>query len=186
MGDAHRLRGAGGRRPQPRQERGARLCAAAGRAPPPGGRGEARAGIAFTATTTLDVRERNGIPDEMEADHLRDPEGDGGERSLQWDVFEAVLHLVAAAPRHHDGVRGTGDFASTRAWRMQPLPGKRRGSRRAPHALVELSPRAGSSVALLEGRIASALGENLEAIRNYVKSRTPAASSTDAPRVFKS
>ena len=35
---------------------------------------------------------------------------------------------------------------------------------------VELSPRAWVPVALLEGRIASALGENLEAIRNYVKS----------------
>ena len=33
---------------------------------------------------------------------------------------------------------------------------------------VELSPRAWVPVALLEGRIAAALGENLEAIRDHV------------------
>ena len=33
---------------------------------------------------------------------------------------------------------------------------------------VELSPRAWVPVALLEGRIASALGENLEAVRDFV------------------
>ena len=36
---------------------------------------------------------------------------------------------------------------------------------------VELSPRAWVPVALLEGRIAAALGENLEAVRDYVVAR---------------
>ena len=39
---------------------------------------------------------------------------------------------------------------------------------------VELSPRLWVPVALLEGRIASALGENLEAIRDYVVAMTEA------------
>ena len=34
---------------------------------------------------------------------------------------------------------------------------------------MELSPRAWVPVALLEGNIATALGENLEAIRDYVR-----------------
>ena len=147
-------------------------------------------GITFTATTTLDVREyRNGIPDEMEADHLRDPEGDGSEpstdseairasaakQSLQWDVFPRP-YCISSLP-HRDitmqGVRGTGDFRFYQGvWRMQPLPGCAPPGFSAMRLTysVELSPRAWVPVALLEGRIASALGENLEAIRDYVAS----------------
>ena len=62
--------------------------------------------------------------------------------------------------------------ASTRACGgCSRCPGaRRRGSRRCASRTRSSSRRARVPVALLEGRIASALGENLEAIRNYVKS----------------
>ena len=120
---------------------------------------------------------------------VRDPEGDGSEpstdseairasaakQSLQWDVFPRP-YCISSLP-HRDitmqGVRGTGDFRFYQGvWRMQPLPGCAPPGFSAMRLTysVELSPRAWVPVALLEGRIASALGENLEAIRNYVKS----------------
>ena len=69
------------------------------------------------------------------------------------------------------GVRGVGDFSHYQGvWRMQPLPGCAPPGSNAMRLTysVELSPRAWVPVALLEGRIAEALGENLEAIRDYV------------------
>ena len=136
-------------------------------------------GITFTATTTLDVREyRNGIPDEMEADHLRDPEGEAPSRrpirrrsarrrrSSRCGTSSRG-YCISSLP--HRGIAmqgvGTGDFRFYQGvWRMRPLPGaRRRGSRRcASRTRSSSRPRVGA-VALREGRIASALGENLGA-----------------------
>ena len=69
------------------------------------------------------------------------------------------------------GVIGEGDFSFYQGvWRMQALPGcapQGSSAMRLTYS-VELSPRLWVPVALLEGRIATALGENLEAIRDYV------------------
>ena len=85
-------------------------------------------------------------------------------------------YCISALP-HRDitmqGVPGGSDFRFYQGvWRIQELPGcaPEGGSAMRLTYSVELSPKAWVPVALLEGRIASALGENLEAIRNYVKS----------------
>ena len=70
--------------------------------------------------------------------------------------------------------RGVGDFRFYQGvWRLQPLPGCAPPGASAMRLTysVELSPRAWVPVALLEGRIAAALGENLEAVRDYVVAR---------------
>ena len=69
------------------------------------------------------------------------------------------------------GVRGVGDFRFYQGvWRLQPLPGCAPDGQSAMRLTysVELSPRAWVPVGLLEGRIAAALGENLEAVRDFV------------------
>ena len=69
------------------------------------------------------------------------------------------------------GDKKLGDFRHYQGvWRLQALPGCAPPGSSAMRLTysVELSPRAWVPVALLEGRIATALGENLEAIRDYV------------------
>ena len=129
-------------------------------------------GITFTATTTLDVREyRNGILDEMEADHLRDPRATAPSRrpirrrsarrrrSSRCSGTSSRGRTASSLP-HRDitmqGVRGTGDFRFYQGvWRMQPPPGCAPPALLgdAPHVLGR-APRARVPVALLEGRIA--------------------------------
>ena len=101
---------------------------------------------------------------------------------LEWDVFPRP-YCISALP-HRDitmqGVRGVGDFRHYQGvWRMQPLPGCAPPGSSAMRLTysVELSPSAWVPVALLEGRIAAALGENLEAIRDYVAARPQGAES---------
>jgi len=154
-------------------------------------------GVTFTAKTTLDVVEYfDGLPDAMEADHLREAPGGaaagsiaaqssrpstdseavrafGEDLPLTWDLFPRP-YCISSLP-HRDitmqGVRDAGDFRFYQGvWRMQPLPGCAPAGASAMRLTysVELSPRAWVPVALLEGRIASALGENLEAVREWI------------------
>jgi len=145
-------------------------------------------GITFTAQTTLDVREYpRGLPEEKEADYLAEAEqvvGEYGAASaaarargsalpLQWGVFPRP-YVLSSLP-HRDvtmqGVPKLGDFRHYQGvWRLQELPNCAQPGYSAMRLTysVELSPRAWVPVALLEGNIATALGENLEAIRDYV------------------
>lgn len=170
-----------------RRERGARLKQLGGAKLAPG--------VTFTASTTLDVVEYlDGLPAEMEAEHLTEavdetpgsiaaqsrPSMDSdavrafdAARELEWDVFPRP-YCISELP-HRDitmqGVRGEGDFRFYQGvWRLQALPGCAPPGSSAMRLTysVELSPRAWVPVALLEGRIASALGENLKAVRDYV------------------
>jgi len=160
-------------------------------------------GVTFTATTTLDVVEYfDGLPTAMEADHLCEaaqadpgtiaaqslrarPSSDsdavrafGEEVPLTFDLFPRP-YCISALP-HRDitmqGVKGVGDFSFYQGvWRMQPLPGcapEGASAMRLTYS-VELSPRLWVPVALLEGNIASALGENLEAVRDWVVAQAP-------------
>ena len=152
-------------------------------------------GITFTAQTVVDVKEYvDGLPPSMEADHLSDGAtgGDGAQSSdsvqssdsdavrafdsvlpLQWDVFPRP-YCISSLPHRDITMQGdptVGDFRHYQGvWRMQPLPGCAPSGSTAMRLTysVELSPRAWVPVALLEGRIAAALGENLEAIRDHV------------------
>jgi len=147
-------------------------------------------GITFTAVTTLDVVEyMEGLPAAMEADHLADADADGGAdtpntdsaavrkygsaQPLTWDVFPRP-YCISSLPSRDltmQGVKGKGDFAFYQGvWRMQPLPGCAPPGSSAMRLTysVELRPRAWVPVALLEGKIAEALAENLEAVRDYV------------------
>ena len=97
---------------------------------------------------------------------------------MQWNVFPRP-YVLSSLP-HRDvtmqGVRGVGDFSHYQGvWRMQRLPGCAPPGESAMRLTysVELSPRLWVPVALLEGRIAEALGENLEAIRDYVCAKAP-------------
>ena len=139
--------------------------------------------ITFRATTTLDVREwPNGLPQEMEADHLADDADSESVRNfdrvlpLQWDVFPRP-YIITSLP-HKDitmqGVKGVGDFSHYQGvWRFQALPGCAAPPASAMRLTysVELSPRIPVPVRLLEGRIAETLGENLENIRDFVRKR---------------
>jgi hypothetical protein len=141
-------------------------------------------GITFKATTTLDVETYpDGLPVDMEADHLAEENAEPSQDSaavrefdsalpLTWNVFPRP-YCISSLP-HRDvtmqGVRGIGDFRHYQGvWRMQELPGCAPPGASAMRLTysVELSPRAWVPVALLEGRIATALGENLEAVRNF-------------------
>jgi len=145
-------------------------------------------GITFTAVTTLDVVEyREGLPAAMEADHLADADAADGSADtdsaavrkygsalpLTWDVFPRP-YCISSLPSRDltmQGVQGKGDFAFYQGvWRMQPLPGCAPPGSSAMRLTysVELRPRAWVPVALLEGKIAEALAENLEAVRDYV------------------
>ena len=158
-------------------------------------------GVVFKATTTLDVRTyMDGLPAEMEADHLVDDSGDkqstdssavrefGSVLPLTWDVFPRP-YCISALP-HRDvtmqGVQGVGDFRHYQGvWRLQPLPGCAPPGSAAMRLTysVELSPRAWVPVALLEGQIASALGENLIAIRDYVVAEAESTTGRSAPQL---
>jgi len=163
-------------------------------------------GITFTAQTTLDVREYpEGLPKSMEADYLSADESAGSKMTqgarrasaaarafgsslpLTWDVFPRP-YVLSSLP-HRDvtmqGVKDIGDFKHYQGvWRLQALPGCAPPGSSAMRLTysVELSPRAWVPVALLEGRIAAALGENLEAVRDFVaNSPGCATSSLDSP-----
>jgi len=108
---------------------------------------------------------------------------------VQWNVFPRP-YVLSSLP-HRDvtmqGVRGVGDFSHYQGvWRMQRLPGCAPPGSSAVRLTysVELSPRLWVPVALLEGKIAEALGDNLVAIRNHVASGAAAADmSADAQAV---
>lgn len=96
--------------------------------------------------------------------------------------------MISALP-HRDitmqGVEGLGDFSFYQGvWRMQPLPGCAQPGFSAMRLTysVELSPRLWVPVALLEGNIAKALGENLEAIRDFVSAKAEAAAAERAAK----
>jgi len=152
-------------------------------------------GITFTAQTTLDVREyESGLPPDMETDYL-EGSGTGSSASdaaraasekqpLRWNVFPRP-YVLSSLP-HRDvtmqGVEGVGDFRFYQGvWRLQELPGCAPPGSSAMRLTysVELSPRAWVPVALLEGRIATALGENLEAIRDHVAAQPGCVLSED-------
>lgn len=164
-----------------RRENGARLAQVGGATLAPG--------ITFTAKTTLDVTEYlEGLPSHMEADHLEaagaDSEEAGGLGAkavrrygealpLTKNVFPRP-YIISSLP-HRDitmqGVDGEGDFSFYQGvWRFQSLPGCAPPGSSAMRLTysVELSPSLWVPVALLEGNIAKALGENLEAIRDFV------------------
>jgi len=154
------------------------------------GAAELAPGITFKAKTTLDVATYiDGLPAEMEANHL----GEESELGLDWGDTAgsaAVREYGSALPLTYDifprpyclgklprrdvtmqGVAGLGDFRHYQGvWRLQELPGCAPDGSSAMRLTysVELSPRAWVPVALLEGRIAAALGENLKAIRDHV------------------
>ena len=90
-----------------------------------------------------------------------------------WDIFPRP-YCISSLPHRDITMQGdpkVGDFRHYQGvWRLQELPGcapEGSSAMRLTYS-VELSPRAWVPVALLEGRIAEALGDNLEAIRNYV------------------
>ncbi len=147
-------------------------------------------GVVFKATTTLDVAVYpGGLPSTMEAPE--DPEIAAARKEGQFIVdSKAVREFGSSLPLtkdlfpraycisslpHRDitmqGVAGLGDFRFYQGvWRMQHLPGcapEGSSAMRLTYS-VELSPTLWVPVRLLEGRIAAALGENLEAIRDYV------------------
>lgn len=78
------------------------------------------------------------------------------------------------------GVPGKGDFKFYQGvWRLQRLPGCAPPGSYAMRLTysVELSPKLWVPVALLESNIAKALGENLEAIRDFVSTKASASSA---------
>ena len=147
-------------------------------------------GITFKAQTTLDVREwPGGLPADKEADYLAEAEQPVGEygvkesaaarvasqlQPLQLGVFPRP-YVLSSLPHRDVTMQGAvdvkGDFRFYQGvWRLQELPNCAQPGYSAMRLTysVELSPRAWVPVALLEGNIATALGENLEAIRDYV------------------
>ena len=164
-------------------------------------------GITFTAKTTLDVTEYlDGLPSKMEADHLAPVDADvagtdgadatakdakadakavrryGAGLPLTKDIFPRP-YIISSLP-HRDitmqGVPGMGDFSFYQGvWRFQELPGCAPPGSSAMRLTysVELSPSLWVPVALLEGNIAKALGENLEAIRDFVTAKVEVAGS---------
>ena len=158
-------------------------------------------GVVFKATTTLDVAiYKSGLPASMEAPE--DPAIAAARQAEQFAeldsravrAFSSSLPLTADLfPRaycisslpHRDitmqGVPGEGDFRFYQGvWRLQELPGCAPPGSSAMRLTysVELSPSLWVPVRLLEGRIAAALGENLEAIRAYVLATREARLST--------
>lgn len=147
-------------------------------------------GVVFKATTTLDVAiYPDGLPSSMEAPE--DPEIAAARKLGQFNVDSKKMREYSSSlpltkdlyPRaycisslpHRDitmqGVQGLGDFRFYQGvWRLQRLPGCAPPGSSAMRLTysVELSPTLWVPVRLLEGKIAAALGENLEAIRDYV------------------
>lgn len=136
--------------------------------------------LVFKATTTLDVQPYiEGLPAAMEAEHLDDAADSNNVREfgaalpLQWDIYPRP-YCISSLPRRDitmQGVKDVGDFRFYQGvWRMQALPACAPPGHSAMRLTysVELSPKAWVPVALLEGQIASTLGENLESVRDYV------------------
>ena len=93
---------------------------------------------------------------------------------LQLGVFPRP-YVLSSLPHRDVTMQGAvdvkGDFRFYQGvWRLQELPNCAQPGYSAMRLTysVELSPRAWVPVALLEGNIATALGENLEAIRDFV------------------
>lgn len=140
--------------------------------------------ITFKATTTLKVKPYpDGLPAEMMAEHLGDTDSDsvrefGAALPLQLEVFPRP-YCISSLPCRDitmQGVPGKGDFRFYQGvWRIQELPECAPPGSSAMRLTysVELSPKAWVPVALLEGQIATTLGDNLVAIRDFVN--TPKA-----------
>ena len=124
-----------------------------------------RTGGTLTATSEADDARPSSDSDAVRAY--------GEALPLTWNRFPRP-YSVSNLPNRDitmQGVRDLGDFAFYQGvWRLQPLPGCAPPGSSAMRLTysVELSPRLWVPVALLEGRIAAALAENLEAVRDFV------------------
>ena len=155
-------------------------------------------GVVFKATTTLDVKEHEGAAGgdgggspagrRRKLRRRGQQEGHGQQGAAQ--VWRGAAtdarclprpYLISALPYRDitmQGVPGLGDFSFYQGvWRFQSLPGcaPRGSSAMRLTYSVELSPKLRVPVALLEGNIAKALGENLEAIRDFVTRKAESA-----------
>jgi len=123
-------------------------------------------GVNFSARLTLDVREwPNGLPDDITHDYNSEIERRKFPRPF------AISSLPTKDITMQSVVNDDGEFRIYQGvWRMQPLPGcapEDGNAMRLTYA-VELSPRSYLPVALIEGRIAKDLCNNLIAIRKHV------------------
>ncbi len=144
-------------------------------------------GVTFTAKTVLDVEvylEDNPIPDELTADHLPDAPSSTSSSQVMRDFDKLLPVQRGVFPRpyaitqlkHRDitmqNVEGRGDFEHYQGiWRLQSLPNcapDGGDACRLTYA-VEIKPKGFLPVGLIEGRIASDLKNNLDAIRMYVE-----------------
>lgn len=141
-------------------------------------------GINFSASMTLEVREwPEGLPDYA---HFQDETYNGQTRNTRAREDKkmplvryrfprpfAINQLPEKVITMQCVENDDGEFRCYQGvWRMQPLPGcseEGRESMRLTYA-VEISPRPYLPVALIEGRIAKDLCNNLKAIRDYVSS----------------
>mmetsp|Transcript_84702 Transcript_84702/g.133292 ORF Transcript_84702/g.133292 Transcript_84702/m.133292 type:complete len:371 (-) Transcript_84702:62-1174(-) len=148
-------------------------------------------GITFRAKTVLDVipyDEDHPIPSRMLLDNLPVDTSDFDER----EHFKNVPLTRGIFPRpyaytslpHKDltmqNVKGEGDFTHYQGvWRMQELPGCAAPGEFASRLTyaVEIQPKAFVPVALIEGKIASELKANMEAIKEYVEKQSTRASA---------
>jgi hypothetical protein len=132
-------------------------------------------GITFTAKTVLDVRiynEKNPIPKESIASYSSDHSSKN--QPLKRGIYPCPLALSSLPHRDitMQSVVGEGDFDHYQGlWRMQALPfcaPEDSVATRLTYA-VEIKPKGFLPVRLIEGRIASDLKQNLEAIREFVE-----------------
>jgi len=142
-------------------------------------------GINFSARTTLEVREWPlGMPDfahfekevyegKSRSTRVRESKG----RELIRYVFPRPFALSSLPHKDismQSVVNDDGEFRMYQGvWRMQPLPGcsPAGGSAMRLTYAVEVSPRPYLPVALVEGRIAQDLCNNLKAIRNIMAAK---------------
>jgi len=142
-------------------------------------------GVVFRATTTVDVKTyHNGLPPAMQSPELpaMDSKAEraySSELPLTKDIFPRP-YCISSLPHRDITMQGVQEIRSDfrfyqGVWRMQRLPGCAPPGSSAMRLTysVELSPSVWVPVVLLEGRIASALAENLEAIRDYVVATRP-------------
>jgi hypothetical protein len=146
------------------------------------------AGIKFSASTTLEVREwPQGLPDFA---HFQDQEWkgktrdkrakDNAKKPLKRYRFPRPFALSSLPTRDismQSIENDDGEFRMYQGvWRMQPLPGCAPGDKEAMRLTyaVEISPRAYLPVSLVEGRIVRDLCTNLASIRDFVSEKVPA------------
>jgi len=142
----------------------------------------------FQAGITLDVHlHRDGLPESqtagarMDASSLAEVRDYGRALPLVRDVFPRPFSIAVEGVPVRDITmqnvpRQQGDFVHYRGvWRLQPLDGCAQPGESMMRLTfaVECEPHWFLPVAPVEGRIASALVENMEAIRDYVESRRP-------------